>query len=171
MDMRIRCFGRIVIFLMIAGLAGAGGCAHKTQALFTQPELITRGRLAVLGLTPEQDQIFMATYTRAFPGQIIRFVERSQLRGILSEQDLLRGRLDDRARARINKILDVEAVIICTYYDADAGKGTKKLSVRIVDCSNGTIVGSVITEGRDNFGYHCDRAVKAIKADLLSGSR
>ena len=78
MDMRIRCFSRIVIFLMIAGLAAAGGCARKTQALFTQPELITRGRLAVLGLTGEQEQIFMASYTRGFPGQVIRFVERNQ---------------------------------------------------------------------------------------------
>jgi hypothetical protein len=171
MDMRIRYFGRVVTLLTIAGLVAAGGCAHKTQALFTQPELITRGRLAVLGVTTEQEQIFMASYTRAFPGQVIRFVERSQLRGILSDQDLLRGRLDDRARARIKQILDVEAVILCTYYDADSAEGGKKLSVRIVDSSNGIIVGSVITEGRDNFAYHCDRAVKALKADLQSGSR
>jgi len=171
MNMRIRCLGRVIGFLMVAGLAAAGGCARKTQALFTQPELITRGRLAVLGLTPEQEQLFMATYTKAFPGQIIRFVERSQLLGILSERDLLRGRLDDRARARIKQYLDVEAVIICAYYDADPDQGTKKLSVRIVDSSNGAIVGSVITEGRDNFQYHCDRAIKAIKADLQSGSR
>ncbi len=171
MDMRIKCFSRIVIFLMVAGLAGAGGCASRTEALFTQPELITRGRLAVLGLTPEQEQIFMASYTRAFPGQVIRFVERSQLLGILSERDLLRGRLDDSARTRIKQTLDVEAVIIGTYYDAESGKGGKKLSVRIVDCSNGIIVGSVITEGRDNFVYHCDRAVNALKADLLRGSR
>jgi hypothetical protein len=171
MDMRIRYLGRIVTFLTIAGLAVAGGCASKTQALFTQPELITRGRLAVLGLTPEQEQIFMASYTRAFPGQIITFVERSQLKNILSEQDLLRGRLDDRARARIKQILDVEAVIIGSYYDADPAEGGKKLSVRIVDSSNGVIVGSVITEGRDNFAYHCDRAVRALKADIQSGSR
>jgi hypothetical protein len=156
---------------MIVGLVAAGSCARRPQALFTQPELITRGRLAVLGLTPEQEQLFMATYTKSFPGQIIRFVERSQLLGIMSERDLLRGRMDDRARARINKLLGVEAVIICAYYDADPEKGTKKLSVRIVDSSNGAIVGSVITEGPDNFQYHCDRAVRAIRADLQSGSR
>jgi hypothetical protein len=156
---------------MIAGLVAVGGCAGRTQALFTQPELITRGRLAVLGLTPEQDQIFMASYTKAFPGQIITFVERSQLMGILSERDLLRGRLDDRARNRIKQILDVEAVIIGTYYDTDPAKGGKKLSVRIVDSSNGVIVGSVITEGHDNFAYHCDRAVRALKADIQRGSR
>lgn len=171
MNMRIWCLARIIGFLMVAGLVVAGGCARKTQALFTQPELITRGRLAVLGVTIEQEQIFMATYTKAFPGQVIRFVERSQLLGILSERDLLRGRLDDRARARINKLLGVEAVIICAYYDADSAKGAKKLLVRIVDSSTGAIVGSVITEGRDYFEYHCDKAIKAIKTDLLTGSR
>ncbi|MHC4682065.1 MAG: hypothetical protein ACYTEK_25650 [Planctomycetota bacterium] len=79
MDMRIRSFGRIALFLTVAALATAGGCAPKTQALFTKPELITRGRLAVLGLTPEQEQIFMASYTKAFVGQIITFVERNRL--------------------------------------------------------------------------------------------
>ena len=171
MDMRIRCIRRVVTFLMVAGLVEVGGCAGKTQALFTQPELITRGRLAILGLTPEQDQIFMASYIRAFPGQIITFVERSQLTGILSERDLLRGRLDDRARARVKQALGVEAVIICTYYDAESGKAAKKLSVRIVDSSNGVVVGSVITGGRDNFAYHCDSAVRALKADIQRGMR
>lgn len=156
---------------MVAGLVAAGGCAREPQALFTQPELITRGRLAMLGLSPEQEQLFMATYTKAFPGQVIRFVERSQLLSIMSERDLLRGRLDDRARTRIKQSLDVEAVIIGAYYDADREKGTKKLSVRIVDSLNGAIVGSVITEGPDNFQYLCDRAVKALKADIQSGSR
>ncbi len=171
MDMRIRGLGRVIGFLMIAGLAVAGGCARKTHALFTQPELITRGRLAVLGVTIEQEQIFMATYTKSFPGQVIRFVERSQLLGILSERDLLRGRLDDRARARIKQYLGVEAVIICTYYDAASGKGVKRLGVRVVDTETGAVVGSVITEGPDNFEYHSDRAVKALKADIQSGSR
>ena len=158
-------------FLVAAGLAVSTGCARKTQALFTRPELITRGRLAVLGLTPEQEQIFMASYAKAFPGQIITFVERKQLQEILSEQDLLQGRLDDRTRARIKQILGVEALIMCAYYDDEDGLGRKKLRVRIVDTSTGVIVGSVITKGRDYFEYHCNMAVQSLKADLLSGSR
>ena len=171
MNMRIRFLFQVTGFLMVAGLVAEGGCAPKPQALFTQPELITRGRLAVLGVTIEQEQLFMATYTKSFPGQIIRFVERSQLLSIMSERDLLRGRMDDRTRSRVNKLLSVEAAIICAYYDGDTEKGTKKLSVRIVDCSTGAIVGSVIIEGPDNLQCHCDRAVKALKADLQGGSR
>ena len=168
---RIGFLGRISVFLVAAGVVLLAGCAPKTQALFTRPELITRGRLAVIGLTPEQEQIFMASYTKAFPGQVITFVERTRLKEILSERDWLQGRLDDRSRARINQSLGVEALILCAYYDGAAGTRVKRLRVRIVDSSTGAIVGSVITEAPDNFGYHCDTAVNALKADLLSGSR
>ena len=171
MRMRIGPLCIISGYIITASLTVSTGCARKTQALFTRPELITRGRLAVIGLTPEQEQIFMASYTKAFPGQVITFVERKQLQELLSEQDLLRGRLDDRTRARIKQILGVEALIMCTYYDDENQLAGKKLRVRIVDSSTGAIVGSVITKERDYFEYHCDLAVKAIKADLLSGSR
>jgi hypothetical protein len=171
MKIRIRFLCSISAFFVVVGLAILAGCAKKPQALFTRPELITHGRLAVLGLTPEQEQIFMASYTKAFPGQVITFVERSRLQDVLSEQDLLRGRLDKRTRAKIKQILGVEALIMCTYYDGTIGAGRKKLRVRIIDSATGAIVGSVITQAEDNFEYHCDTAVKALKADLMSGSQ
>jgi len=162
----------ISMLLMVSGLAISTGCARtpKTKALFTRPELITHGRLAVIGLTPEQEQIFMASYTKAFPGQIITFVERNRLQEIINEQDLLQGRLNEKMRARIKELFGVEALIMCTYYDADEGIGRKKLRIRIVDSATGAIVGSVITEASDNFGYHCDTAIKALKEDLQGGS-
>ena len=110
----------------------------------------------MLGLTPEQEQIFMASYTQAFPGQTITFVERSRLQEIISEQDLLQGRLDDRTQAKVKQILGVEAIIMCTYYNGIIGAGRKKLRVRFVNSATGAIVGSVITQARDNFEYHCD---------------
>ncbi|MFZ2146035.1 MAG: CsgG/HfaB family protein [Sedimentisphaerales bacterium] len=171
MRIRIISLCSISAFFVAVCLAISTGCARKTQALFTKAELITCGRLAVLGLTPEQEQIFMASYTRAFPGQIITFVERSRLQEIISEQDLLQGRLDDRTRAKVKQILGVEAIIMCTYYDGTIGAGRKKLRVRIVNSATGAIVGSVITQARDDFEYHCDTAVKALKADLMSGSQ
>ena len=172
MKIRIRSLYSISMLLIVTGLAILTGCARtlKTQALFTRPELITHSRLAVIGLTPEQEQIFMATYTKAFPGQVITFVERKRLYEILSEQDLLKGRLNERTRAKIKELFGVEALIMCTYYDGDEGIGRKKLRVRIVDSATGAIVGSVITEARDNFGYHCDTAVNALKTDLQGGS-
>ncbi|MFH1718252.1 MAG: CsgG/HfaB family protein [Planctomycetota bacterium] len=169
MRMRIRYPASISAFFVMAGLIVLAGCARKTGALFTRPELINQGRLAVLGLTPEQEQIFMARYTKAFPGQVITFVERSRLQEVISEQDLLQGRLNERTRAKIKQILGVEALIMCSYYDGSAGK--KKLRVRIVDGATGAIVGSVITHARDNFEYHCITAVKALKADLMRGSQ
>jgi hypothetical protein len=171
MKIRIGSLCGISAFLVAACLVISTGCERKTQALFTKPELITRGCLAVIGLTPEQEQMFMASYTKAFPGQVITFVERNRLKDILSEQDLRQGRLDDRTRAKIKQALGVEALIMCTYYDDTNSPGRKRLRVRIVDNSTGAIVGSVITQGRDYFEYHCDTAVKALKADLLSGSR
>ena len=170
MKIRTRSLCSISAFLLVAGLVISAGCApRKTEALFTRPELITQSRLAIIGLTPEQEQFFMASYTKTFSGQVITFVERNRLHEVISEQDLLRGRLNERTRAKIKELFGVEALIMCTYYDSD-GIGRKKLRVRIVDSATGAIVGSVITEARDNFSYHCDTAVKALKADLQGGS-
>jgi hypothetical protein len=170
MKIRTRFICSISAFVLVAGMVISAGCARrKTEALFTRPELITHSRLAIIGLTPEQEQMFMASYTKAFPGQVITFVERTRLHEVLSEQDLLKGRLNERTRAKIKELFGVEALIMCTYYDSD-GIGRKKLRVRIVDSATGAIVGSVITEARDNFSYHCNTAVKAIKADLQGGS-
>jgi hypothetical protein len=154
----------ILAIFPVVGLAFLTACArNETQALFTRPELITHGRLAVLGLTPEQEQIFMASYTKTFPGQAITFVERQRLQDIIGEQDLLQGRLDDRTRARIKQIFGVEALIMCTYSD-----GTEeKLRVRIVNSATGAIVGSVIIRARAGFEYLCSSAVRSLKADLM----
>jgi hypothetical protein len=169
MSIRITSLFRISAIFVLVILAISGGCARrKTQGLFTRAELVTFQRFGVLGLTAEQEQIFMASYIKAFPGKVITFVERSLLQNVISEQDLLQGRLDDKSRAKVQKVLGVEALIICTYYDESGGVGTKKLRVRIVNSSTGAIVGSVITQGRDNFEYHCDAATKALDADLMS---
>jgi hypothetical protein len=170
MRIRIQSLCRISAFFVVVSLAISAGCARKTQALFTKAELITFRRLAVLGLTPEQEQIFMASYIKAFPGQTITFVERALLQNIISEQDMLQGRLDDKTRAKVKQVLGVEALIMCTYYDGTTVAGGKKLRVRIVNSTTGSIVGSVITQGRKNFEDHCDTAVKALEADLVGGS-
>ena len=160
----------ISTFFFLAALILLPGCAPRrygTQALFTRPELITRGRLAVLGLTPEQEQILMASYSKTFAGQMITFVERNRLADLLGEQDLLDGRLDDATRAKIQRILGVEALILCEYYDATTGKAVKKLRIRIVDSETGAIIGSVITQAPDNFHSHATTAVMALKDDLM----
>jgi hypothetical protein len=163
----------ISVFFVVAGVVFSAGCAapRKTEALFTRPELITFNRFAIIGLTPEQEQYFMASYTKTFSGQVITFVERNRLREVLSEQDLLKGmdRLNERTRAKLKELFGVEALIMCSYYDSDS-IGKKKLRVRVVDSATGAIVGSVITEAPDSFSYHSDTAVKALKADLQGGS-
>ena len=169
MRMRIKSLCRISAFFVLISLAVLIGCSRrKTQGLFTNAELVTFQRLAVLGLTPEQEQIFMASYLRAFDGQVITFIERALLHELISEQDLLQGRLDEKTRARVKQVLGVEALIICTYYDEKSSAGTKKLRVRVVNSTTGAIVGSVITQGRDNFEYHSYAATKALEADLFN---
>ncbi len=170
MKIRTRFLCSISAFFIAAVMVISAGCApRKTEALFTRPELINHSRFAIIGLTPEQEQYFMASYTKTFSGQVITFVERNRLHEVISEQDLLKGRLNEKTRARIKEIFGVEALIMCSYYDSDS-LGRKKLRVRIVDSATGAIVGSVITEARDNFSYHSDTAVKALKADLQGGS-
>ena len=166
-----------IFLLLLAGLATLGGCGQgrsSTQALFTRPELLSRGRLAVLGLTPEQEQLLMARYTKTFSVQMITFVERNRLSDLIGEQDLLSGRLDVDTRAKIKRILGVEALIMCSYYDATTGGGGgagKKLRIRIVDSETGAIIGSVMTQGADNFAYHSATAVKALWDDLMGKSQ
>ena len=172
MKTQTRFLCSILAFFVAIVMVISAGCAarRKTEALFTRPELITHSRFAIIGLTPEQEQYFMASYTKTFSGQVITFVERNRLHEVISEQDLLKGRLNEKTRARIKEIFGVESLIMCTYYDADTGIDSKKLRVRIVDSATGAIVGSVITEAPDNFPYHSDTAVKALKADLQGGS-
>lgn len=170
MKIQIRFLYSISAFLVVAGMVTSAGCAWKTRALFTKPELITHGRLAVIGLTREQEQIFMASYTKAFPGQVITFVERKRLLEIVSEQNLLKGRLNEKTRAKLKELFGIEALIMCTYYDGTKGISRKKLRVRIVDSATGAIVGSVIIHGSNNFRYHCHKAIQALKTDLMGGS-
>ncbi len=162
----IRRFYGIRTTAMVVGLTLMPGCWQNTQGLFTMPSLPDCNYLAVLGLTEEQGQIFMAAYMKTFADQDITFVERGRLQQIISEQDLLQGRLNDRTRAQIKEILGVEALVLCAYYDAKEGSVQKKLRVRVVDSDTGAIVGSVITQASDNFNYHSYTAVRALKADL-----
>lgn len=167
------------VSLGLLGVLGAGflvvGCGQeRTKGLFTLAQLKSYERLAVLGLTAEQEQVFMAWYIRVFKDQPTTFVERSRLRDIVGEQDLLRiprDRLDDKTRARMKQILGVEALALCAFEEGDQGRGPKKLRVRIVDTETGAIVGSVITEARGDFESHCEQAVKALKQDLYKGTR
>ncbi|MBN1361734.1 MAG: hypothetical protein JW993_14145 [Sedimentisphaerales bacterium] len=156
--------------LVLAAFVFQAGCEPNTRALFTKPELFRYERLGVLGLNPEQEQIFMAAYFKTFINQPITFVERGALAKVIGEQDLLKGRLNDATRARIKQILGVEALILCEYYEDAARPGkAMKLRVRVVDSETGAIVGSVLTENYRNFDDHARVAVEAIKKDLFSG--
>jgi hypothetical protein len=156
---------------LVAGAALLSGCegGSNTRALFTKPELFRYERYAVLGLDPEQEQIFMAAYVKTFAERVITFVERGRLREILSEQDLLTGRLNDRTRARIKQILGVEALVMCDYSVDEQGRH-KKFRVRIVDSETGAIVGSVLVAAYGDFDTHALKATEALKDDLLSGN-
>ncbi|UCD50746.1 MAG: hypothetical protein JSW27_24890 [Phycisphaerales bacterium] len=168
MGIRGRAIAVIVAAFIGLGAVLLTGCAGRAQAVFTKPELLTYERLAVIGLDAENEQIFMAAYIKTFISRPVTFVERSRLAEIIGEQDLLQGRLDDRTRAKIKKILGVEALIMCEYYKDDDRPGSRmKLRVRVVDSETGAIVGSALTDTYSNFAQHAQAAVEALKADLL----
>ncbi|MBP8303099.1 MAG: hypothetical protein KBE04_03115 [Phycisphaerae bacterium] len=163
-----------LLCVMGAAFLTAGCGQERTKGLFTLAQLKSYERLAVLGLTAEQEQVFMASYIGVFKDQPTTFVERARLRDIVGEQDLLRiprDRLDDKTRAKMKQILGVEALVLCAFEEGDQGRGPKKLLVRIVDTETGAIVGSVITEARGDFESHCEQAVKALKQNLYKGAR
>jgi len=170
--MGIRGKAVVATFAAVIGLGTLllAGCEGQARAVFTRPELLTYERLAVIGLDPENEQIFMAAYIKTFVSRSVTFVERSRLAEIIGEQDLLQGRLNDRTRAKIKKILGVEALIMCEYYKDDARPGSQmKLRVRVVDSETGAIVGSALTETYSNFSQHARAATEALKDDLLNG--
>jgi hypothetical protein len=101
---------------------------------------------------------------------MVTFVERYRLKDIIGEQDLRQGRLNVDTRAKIRRILGVEALIMSTYYDSDTLGGGKKLLIRIVDSETGAIIGSVMTEAPDNFASHSATAVQALWDDLMGKS-
>lgn len=164
------CGKAIGVIYTVMILALLAGCEGNTRAVFTKPELIGYERLAVLGLNPEQEQIFMAAYMKTFVSKPITFVERGELAKIIGEQDLLQGRLNDKTRARIKQILGVEALFLCSYYEDEERPGNRmKLRVRVVDSETGAIVGSALTETYMRFDDHARAAIEALRNDLLGG--
>ena len=159
----------VSMMTVLAALAMTAGCENRstTRAVFTRPELHTYERLAVLGLDPEQEQLFMAAYIKTFIAQPITFVERGELAKIIGEQDLRQGRLNEKTRARIKQILGVEALILCEYSEDEAHPGAMKLRVRVVNSETGAIAGSAIPENCRDFEVCAKTAVAALKADLF----
>ena len=170
MGIRDRAVAVVLPAIALIGAFLLTGCEGRAKAVFTKPELLTYERLAVIGLDPENEQIFMAAYVKTFVSRPVTFVERSRLAEIIGEQDLLQGRLDDRSRAKIKRILGVEALFMCDYYKDDERPGSlMKLRVRVVDSETGAIVGSALTETYSSFTQHAQAAVEALKRDLLNG--
>jgi len=153
----------IYILIMVLCILSLSSCNRNIYGVFTKQQLKSYERIAVLGLNPEREQILMAAYTKAFPEQMITFVERKMLDKVINEQDLRQGRLNDNTRARIKQIFGVELLIICKYNDKLT---RKKLLMRIIDSETGAIVGSVISEANINFESHCSAAIKALKDNL-----
>jgi hypothetical protein len=170
MGIRGRTFAAISPVILCFGSLFLAGCDGQARAVFTKPDLLRYERMAVIGLDAEKEQIFMAAYIKTFVSRPVTFIERSRLAEIIGEQDLLQGRLDDRSRAKIQKILGVEALIMCEYSKPDDRPGSlHKLRVRIVDSETGAIVGSALTETFSNFELHARAAIEALRTDLLGG--
>lgn len=170
-NLKSRC---VLVVLLPILVSGCGRSGYKIYGVFTKPPLLSYHRFAVLGLVSHQEQAFMASYVRAFRSQPVTFVERSQLRAILTEQDLLPGRLDAKKRAELKKIYGVEAIISCKY--SQQGDTSERLEVKIIDVETAVIVGSAIVETDHAaskvppFDAVCAEATEAIKANVMGGT-
>lgn len=170
-SLKSRC--ALVVLLPIL-LSGCGRSGYKVYGVFTKPPLLSYYRFAVLGLASHQEQTFMASYVRAFRSQPITFVERSQLQTILTEQDLLPGRLDAKKRAELKKIYGVEAIMSCKY--SQQGNTAERLEVKVIEVETAVIVGSAIVETAHAaskvppFDEVCAKATEAIRANVMGGS-
>jgi hypothetical protein len=165
---------RSLVVLALIFLSGCGRSSYKIYGVFTKPPLLSYNRFAVLGLLSHQEQAFMASYVRAFRNQPITFVERSQLAKVLTEQDLLPGRLDAKKRAELKKIYGVEAIMSCKY--SQQGDISERFEVKIIEVETAAIVGSAIVETDHAasrvppFDEVCAEATKAIKANVMGGN-
>ena len=164
----------VLVTLLAISLSGCGRGNYKVYGVFTKPPLLSYNRFAVLGLLSHQEQAFMASYARAFRSQPISFVERSQLQKVLTEQDLLPGRLDAEKRVQLKKIYGVEAIISCKY--SQQGDTAERFEVKIIEVETAVIVGSAIVEtdhaasGVTPFDEVCAKATEAIKANVMGGT-
>ena len=171
MSLKSRC---VFVVLLPILLSGCGRSGHRIYGVFTKPLLLSYHRLAVLGLVSHQEQTFMASYVRAFRSQPVTFIERSQLQTVLTEQDLLPGRLDAEKRAQLKKIYGVEAIISCKY--SQQGDTSERFEVKIIEVETAVIVGSAIVETDHAassvvpFDEVCAEATKAIKANVMEGT-
>ena len=171
MSLKSRC---VLVVLLPILLSGCGRSGYKIYGVFTKAPLLSYHRFAVLGLVSHQEQAFMASYVRAFRSQPVTFVERSQLRAVLTEQDLLPGRLDAEKRAQLKKIYGVEAIISCKY--SQQGDTSERFEVKIIEAETAVIVGSAIVETDHAasrvapFDEVCAEATEAIKANVMGGS-
>jgi len=170
-SLRLRC---VLVISVLILLSGCGRSNYKIYGVFTKPPLLSYNRFAVLGLVSHHEQAFMASYVRAFRNQPITFVERSQLRKVLTEQDLLPGRLDAKKRAELKRIYGVEAIMSCKY--SQQGDVSERFEVKIIEVETAAIVGSAIVETDHAaskvppFDEVCAEATKAIKANVMGGN-
>ncbi len=114
---------------------------------------------------------FFNYWMEVFPGQIV--VERNDLRRVVRDQDLLPGRLDEKTRAKIRRILGVEGLILVNYSEECRSswipKCVRNLSIKVIDTETGAISVVANAEGRDYTGKSVVwKAIQAIKEKTQS---
>ncbi len=129
-------------------------CA-TTEAAATRPELYQCRRLALFGLHPTEEALFTALFMERFPTH--DFVERSELERIFDEQDIHPGRMDEKKRAQMKRVLGVQGMVLASF------EGAEKFSLRVVDTETGAVLASVVTKNQ-SFGL----GTSATKKQLIS---
>ncbi|HUU70261.1 MAG TPA: hypothetical protein VM186_12105 [Planctomycetota bacterium] len=162
---------------ILAALGGGCSSTNRVEGVFTRPALGTYQRMTVTGLQPDEEQIVMAEFSRAFRDQQVTFVERERVQWVFEEQDRLPDRLDPATRDKLRKLASVQGIIFGSYVtrSQSAPKGTRvvqDLRIRILDVESGEIVGSAVVHWESKKGLRMrsltDKVVSAIKSSLMS---
>jgi hypothetical protein len=140
-----------VIPLFSVLLAAGGGCATTDVAV--RPVFGTYGKVSVWprfggpdpgGLERSHEELFLPLYMAAFPRQAL--VERRDLEAVIGEQDILPDRLDEESRAKIRRILGVEAIVFPNY----TGGSAPQLAIKVIDTETGVIAAALVVQERAN---------------------
>ncbi|NQT20155.1 MAG: hypothetical protein HQ592_10660 [Planctomycetes bacterium] len=171
---------RKVLFAFLSALLLSGCLSYRVEGLIAHSALKTYRRHALVGLSLADEQIVMAAYLDAFPGKDMTFVVGQRLQGLVSEQDIQAGSVNDEKREQIAETLKIDAIIFATYEHRveEAAEGTamhfSKLLLRIVDMTTGEISGSAIVTAKSRseapMSALAHKAVAELKARLGAGA-
>lgn len=154
--MHNKLLSRLCLVIMVAVLAAiiTDCCGIQTTAS-VKPILAVYEKTAIIWKGNDEsflETLFLSFWMETFPNQII--VERKDISKVISERDLLKWRLRETTRARLQRILKVDAIVIAHFLiekrRISVEESNSNLTIKIIDTKTGEISASAISTGSSN---------------------